>query len=138
MRRAGMPHLLAAVACIAMVAAVAGCGHGSTASLSPSPTRASAVPAGIDGLLTEEGGPLPEGSPLPEPNVRIEVHRGGEAGEVVERIRTDANGRFSVNLPPGRYTAVPVPWGDEAVLPTSPVTVRAGERVQVHVRLSVK
>ncbi len=105
----------------------------------PSPSPLPSVPSatsGVAGMMTLEGGPAP-GSPRPDPNVKIVVHRGAEDGPVVATSTSAADGSFSVDLPPGRYTLVPVALGDEQIL-SATATVQSGQRAWVHVGFSVR
>jgi len=122
--------LSAALAAVASQS-VAGCG-GTTQPTSASPTRSS----GITGLIVMEGGP-PMSSPRPQPDVQIEVRQGDETGDVVETVRSGADGTFTVDLPPGHYTVVPITLGDAMVLPASAI-VTPGEYVYVRVEFAVK
>ena len=104
----------------------------------PSPSPLASVPSatsGVAGMMTLEGGPAP-GS-WPDPNVKIVVHRGAEDGPVVATTTSAADGSFSVDLPPGRYTLVPVALGDEQIL-SATATVQSGQRARVHVGFSVR
>jgi len=112
-----------------------GCGGGASSTISPTPT-ASPLASGIRGLMTWEGG-AGAPSPVPYAGTRIEVHRGGKSGPVAEVVISASDGSFSVDLPPGDYTVVPVATGDELVL-TAATTVRPSEWSQVHVGFSVR
>jgi hypothetical protein len=91
--------------------------------------------AGIRGLATETligGAPPP--FPPPPPTVRplpgaiITVQPAGRGPEITRR-RTDANGRFQIDLPPGTYLVVALRPPDQAGLPTAPdqtATVQPG------------
>jgi hypothetical protein len=127
--------LVAALAVVAALGAV-GCGSSSDTTSTPPATTSPATSSGIIGLMTIEGGAAP-GNPQPMSGVQIEVRGGGEAGQIVETAESSADGTFTVNLPPGRYTVVPVALGDEAVLPAS-VTVHPGKWAHVSVGFSVR
>jgi len=122
--------LSAALAAVASQS-VAGCGS-TIQPNSASPTRSS----GITGLIVVEGGP-PMSSPRPQPDVQIEVRQGDETGDVVETVRSGADGTFTVSLSPGHYTLVPTTLGDALIIPVS-TTVAPGEYVHVTVTASVK
>jgi len=127
--------LLAAVVAVA-AQSTAGCGGSPSATSTPPATTPSATSSGIIGLMTWEGGAIAT-SPHPVSDVRIEVRRGGERGEIVETAKSGADGTFTVDLPPGHYTVVPIPYGDETVMPAS-VTVDPGKWVHVSVGFSVR
>jgi len=65
-----------------------------------------AVPAGtgIKGTVEMAGGPPESAGPLP--GLTIEVRRGGGDGPVAATGRSDANGAFTIAVPPGDYVAV--------------------------------
>ena len=128
------PLRLLLLAFVAATFVVPGCG-GASSSTSPTPT-ASPLASGIRGVMTWEGG---AGAPTPVSyaGARIEVHRGGKSGPVAEVVTSAADGSFSVDLPPGDYTVVPVATGDELVL-TGATTVRPGDWSQVHVGFAVR
>lgn len=52
-------------------------------------------------------------------------------GSVVTRSRTDRNGRFSIELPPGRYTVDPEDGGKSLANGGGRVTVRKGTFARV-------
>jgi hypothetical protein len=130
-----VPLLLVALVTVATLS-VAGCGGTPETTAAPSAAPSSATSSGIIGLMTWEGGALAT-SPHPVSGVRIEVHRGGETGHVVETVQSGADGTFTVGLPPGHYTVVPVARGDETVMPAS-VTVGPGKWAHVSVGFSVR
>ncbi len=53
--------------------------------------------------------PDPACAPAPLPGARLDVF--DSAGRKVTTLVADAQGRFSVNLPPGQYLIVPQPFG---------------------------
>jgi len=69
--------------------------------------------------------PDPACAPAPLPGARLDVFDSG--GRKVTTVVADAQGRFSVNLPPGRYLIVPKPF-DRLPRPPRAITVdiRAG------------
>jgi Carboxypeptidase regulatory-like domain len=126
--------LLAALVAVAALS-TAGCGSSSGTTATPPATTSPAASSGIVGLMTEVGG-ITTG-PRPVTGVRIEVHQGGATGQTVGTAESGADGAFRVDLPPGRYTVVPVALGDEAVQSAS-VTVAPGKWVNVSVGFSVR
>jgi len=99
--------------------------------------QASAPPAdsGITGVVTL--GPMCPvervGSPCPDRPLQaeIQVKRGGD---VVQTVRSDASGHFTVNLPPGDYVLVGMPPTPGSPLPLAKsvdVTVRPHQFTQV-------
>ena len=114
-------RLAAPLAVLAVtVLALAACGT------SPSPSPSPTVESGVRGISLIVGGPAP-GGPRPDPGPQIAIHRGSLHGPVVARIRTDAHGKFSVSLKPGRYTLVQL---SDSALPKT-VTVPAHGFVSV-------
>lgn len=119
-----------------MLCATAACG-GEPASDPPEPVPGAS--SGVAGTaVVDEGCPVLEGtSPCPEVPLpaRVVVVDAVTAGEVTA-VRTDADGRFRIPLPPGSYQL----RGENltgAALPTAlpvPVTVRAGEFTEAIVR----
>jgi hypothetical protein len=130
-----MSTLLALLAAVASLSAT-GCGGSPGAKTKPPATASPITSSGITGLVTGEGGP-PPGDPRPAPGAKIEVHRGGETGPIVETVKSGTDGTFKVGLPPGNYTVVPVATGDELIVAAS-VTVDPGQWAQVNVGFSVK
>jgi len=61
--------------------------------------------------------------------------RDAETGEVIERVRSDAEGRFRLELPPGSYSVAPPPRQlvSEPQAEPVPVTVQANEWVVVRI-----
>jgi hypothetical protein len=60
--------------------------------------------AGLWGHAMFEGGPFP-GGPRPLAHVAVAIWKGSLAGgQTLTTVRADANGFFSLNLPPGTYT----------------------------------
>jgi hypothetical protein len=71
--------------------------------------------SGIEGAAVVDGGcPVARDSPCPDRPYRTQLvvtrpaPAAGGAAAVVARTQTDANGRFRVPLPPGRYVVTPV------------------------------
>jgi hypothetical protein len=60
-----------------------------------------------------------------------------KTGHVVEKVKSGADGKFTVNLPPGHYTVAPIARGDEPVIPAS-ATANPGRYVHVRVTFSVR
>ena len=60
-----------------------------------------------------------------------------KTGHVVEKVKSGADGKFTVNLPPGHYTVAPIARGDELVIPAS-ATANPGRYVHVRVTFSVR
>jgi hypothetical protein len=124
--------VLVVSAALAVVSALtlAGCGS------SPQPASTpSAASSGIIGRMTEAGGPI--GGVRPMAHVQIEVRQGDVAGNVVATVESGADGRFTVDLPPGRYTVVPIARGDETVI-SATATVTPGQYAHVKVGFSVR
>lgn len=82
---------------------------------SPTPAPAGTVVPGTPGASGIEGtvllGPTcpveREDSPCPPrpgANLAVQIYAGGEAGMYVANVRTDDDGRFRIDLPPGAYT----------------------------------
>jgi hypothetical protein len=119
--RIGVVFLLASVSVLAaalaatLVLAAAGCGG-------------YPAPSGISGLAVEEGGPVDTHRPFPA--AQIEVRQGDRFGRVVTTVKSDIGGRFTVNLPPGRYALVPLLHGAEYGLVAS-ATVVSGKFAHV-------
>ena len=55
----------------------------------------------------------------------------------MEKVKSGADGKFTVNLPPGHYTVAPITLGDALVIPAS-ATVNPGRYVHVTVMFSVR
>ena len=56
-----------------------------------------------------------------------------EDGKVVTRVTSGADGRFQVDLVPGEYTLAPQNGDPFPTAPSQPVTVTAGQYVEVQV-----
>jgi len=119
--------VLSAVLAVVTALSAAGCGS------SPAPP---ANPSGIIGLMVEVGGP-PPGSPRPMPHVEIEVRQGDKTGDVVATAKSKVDGTFTVEVPPGHYTVVPIAHGDAMVIAAS-ANVVPGKYAHVVVRFSVR
>jgi hypothetical protein len=94
------------------------------------------VQSGIDGAaLIDRGLPtIYPGEPttMPLPGAVISIER--EAGAEVARVTADANGLFTVALPPGQYRLVPLPPNPGSPYPRAgaqTVVVKAGQYAQV-------
>ena len=87
---------------LVLVAGLAACGAGSAAP----------ADSGVRGIVLI--GPMcpvvQEGVPCPDRpfEATIRVHRGSADGKVVAAARSGADGRFRVNLAPGRYVLEPL------------------------------
>ena len=94
-----------------------------------------AVPAdtGVKGTVEMAGGPPESAGPLP--GLTIEVRRGGGDGPVAATGRSDANGAFTIAVPPGDYVAVALykdGWTAE------PVAVKTGAYTAVELLFRAK
>jgi hypothetical protein len=118
--------VLSAVLAVVTALSASGCGS------SPAPP---ANPSGIIGRMVLVGGLV--AGPRPLPNVQIEVRQGDKTGHVVASVESGGDGKFTVNVPPGHYTVVPISRGQQLVLP-APATVLSGKYVHVVVAFSVR
>lgn len=118
--------VLSAALAASLALSMAGCGN------SPAPPANS---SGMRGLMVMEGGVVSSRRPLS--NVQIEVRQGDKTGHVVEQVKSGADGKFTVNLPPGHYTVAPIARGDELVIPAS-AAVNPGRYVHATVTFSVR
>ena len=94
-----------------------------------------AVPAdtGIKGAVEMAGGPPEVVGPLS--GLTIEVRRGNEEGPVVATGRSDADGAFTIAVPPGDYFAVAL-WKDGWT--AEPATVTGGAYTTVELLFRAK
>ena len=115
---------------------LAGCASSATGTTGAAATGATGAGgvSGISGSLTVYGGPIPPGH-FRERGERIEVHRVGESDAVI--TRTDAKGRFQVDLEPGKYVVVSVPDDDKGSARAN-VSVTAGKRSAVKLSLMIR
>jgi hypothetical protein len=136
-------RLISLVFLLAATLSLASCGGTTHPNPSPSPSSTS----GAFGIaLVNQGGmmtappmpsPLPSGFgdseavPCPHCIIVVEATSGQGAGRVVARVRTDAQGLFTVSLPPGRYLAYGRGYRDFGL--GSRFTVRAGAFTRVRV-----
>jgi hypothetical protein len=79
----------------------------------PSPSPSPSAMSGVQGKVMWAGGPVvstegatPTAQQGTLPRVTVVVHRGDLGGAVVAKVKTDALGRFLVELAPGTYTLV--------------------------------
>ena len=79
----------------------------------PSPLPSSSATSGVQGTVMWAGGPVvstdgasPHAQQGTLPRVTVVVRRGDIGGAVVAKVKTDAAGRFLVELPAGTYTLV--------------------------------
>ena len=89
---------------------LAACG---TTAPSPSPSPSSSATSGVQGKVMWAGGPVvstdgatPKAQQGTLSRVIVVVHRGDIGGTVVAKVKTDASGRFLVELAAGTYTLV--------------------------------
>jgi hypothetical protein len=95
---------------------------------------ATAAAAGVSGVVVIEGGPLPGVRAVRWAPLVVEGTTA--AGPRLMRHRmTDGKGRFTLRLPPGRYTVTAVIFGGEALgsQPHSKVLVTRGQPVRVRI-----
>ncbi len=81
-------------------------------------------PTNLIGTVFLTGGPPYQGippPPVPYANAALKVESAG--GLVAAVVMTDKNGKFHVNLPPGSYQLVAVPYG--RIPQSDPFTVPA-------------
>jgi hypothetical protein len=137
-RLVGLALLLAAML------ALASCG----AAASPRPSASASESSGVYGItLVNRGGrmtaaptpsPLPGGFvtsvlvPYPQGVVLIKAARGQDAGQLIARVRSDAQGLFRIALPSGPYPVT----GNVQI--TVHVTVRAGGYSRVRIQVAVR
>jgi hypothetical protein len=138
-------RLLGLTAILAATLSLASCGTGS-----PSPGASSSPESGVYGIsLVNQGGmmtALPSPSPLPggfgpsllvpDPHhvVLVRVAGGPDAGKLIARVRSDAQGLFRVALPPGRYLVKGPDIGSDKEL----VSVRAGGYSRVRLKVATR
>jgi hypothetical protein len=87
------------------------------------------VTSGVWGHTMFAGGPFPGQWPIT--GVSVEVWQGSKAfasGPALETVRSDADGFFALDLPPGTYTFLLTGSGHGSPMPAT-VTVKAGEPV---------
>lgn len=58
------------------------------------------------------------GSPCPDKPIEVSVDVLNESGDRVTTFRTDSDGRFEVDLPPGEYTLDPLPPNPDSPFPS--------------------
>jgi hypothetical protein len=89
-----------------------------------------AVPAdtGIKGTVEMEGGPPEVDGPLS--GLAIEVRKGSEEGPVVATRRSDADGAFTIDVPPGDYFVVAL-YKDGSTAKRAAVTTGAYTTVEL-------
>jgi hypothetical protein len=106
---------------------LAGCGQvAAQRAASPSATPPPAE-SGITGRVLTTGGPVSADYPIttrPYPMSKVTVT--DAAGKVVAAATPKHNGTYTIDLPPGRYTATATPTSGNPYFMPAQVTVRAG------------
>lgn len=112
-----------------MLLLLTGCGHAArqASSVSPSATPPP-VQSGITGRVLISGGPYP-GITQAYPSSKITVT--DSAGTVVATAVPKHDGTYTIDLPPGRYTAKATPTSGNPWFIPAKVTVRAGHYSKV-------
>jgi hypothetical protein len=105
------------------LALLAGCGQVANRAASPSPSTTPPAHSGITGRVVISGGPYP-GITQAYPNSKITVT--DAAGKVVATAVPKHDGTYTIDLPPGRYTATATPTSGNPFFIPAKVTVRAG------------
>ncbi len=130
-RPVSMVRPLAAVSLVVLIAGCAAHGLGGTAVTTPTGT-------GIEGRVVI-GPTCPVervGSPCPDRPHQADLRvRSVVSGDVVASARSDGEGRFRVDLPPGDYTVEPILRGVFPSGAPTEVTVRPGRYTAVTIRL---
>jgi len=88
---------------------------------------------GIKGTVEMAGGPPEVAGPLA--GLTIEVRRGSEGGPIVATGHSDADGAFTIAVPPGDYFAVAL-WKDGRT--GEPATVTSGAFTTVELSFRAK
>jgi hypothetical protein len=102
----------------------------------PMNAETTAMPTGIEGTVTVSpirGGPIRQGEPNSAPMRDTDFVVEAAAGKVAT-FKTDAQGKFKVGLPPGRYTIViqkPMMKGRGCSLTDVEVTAAGFKKVQL-------
>jgi hypothetical protein len=126
------------VLAVGLVMGLSACAPGGTggaiqgATITPQGTVNGLVVAGPTCPVERADQPCPP-KPVPDRLVLLET----AGGQVVARVTTDQNGKFTVTLPPGTYD-LKVPAGSNLYpvqRAVSEVTVIAGQTVQVQIML---
>jgi hypothetical protein len=140
-----MLKVVLALGLTASVLALASCGSQSSPTSTPSGTS-----SGVRGIVLFSGGPyiassspLPDGfgttklgRPYPWVTVEVRVKTGPGAGQVVAKVKPDAQALFTISLPAGTYVLAPlVPKNGPFPMPTT-IVVEPGRYARTIVRVS--